>query len=180
MLLSPLATPFQPAFGSSNAVVFNDGVPCMVEDIHDVIQGYQDETLDESFPPSAQEAAELEAVETFVDIMATLSLLEEREEKARSSFCHVKKRWEARRVDGLVGKPHPAFHSVNSVKRNSGKQLKTTDLVPFLLSAAPNTALLQNQQRTQARDEYRRMRAENKARSTHQQPRPLQQPRKMN
>ena len=50
MLLSPLATPFQPAYGSQTGVVFNDGVPCMVGSDHDIIRGYQDAVLDENFP----------------------------------------------------------------------------------------------------------------------------------
>jgi hypothetical protein len=184
MLLSPLAKPFQPAFGSPTAVVCNDGLPSMVGlDIHAIVQGYQDEALDENFPPSAQEAAELEAVEMFVDILATLSMLEDREERARSSFCHVQKRWEARREDGLKGKPKPAKHLVDSVNHHhhdtTTKQLKTTDLVPFahtnreLLAAA----LLQSRQQTRA--ESRRS-TNPKVKSNQQQPRPLQQPRKMN
>ena len=98
MLLSALAQPFQPAFRAPAGVVFNDGVPSSMLSEHDIVQGYTGEALDENFPPSAQEAAELEAVEMFVDIMAYLSMLEEKEERARSSFCHIKKHWEARRT----------------------------------------------------------------------------------
>ena len=179
MLLSPTATPFQPAFSSPTAVVFNDGVPAMIMNDHDVILGIPDEALDESFPPSAQEAAELEAVEIFVDMLATLSLLEDQEEKARSSFCHIKKRWEARREDGLVGKPRPAKNIVEAVDHSHvGKPLKTTDLVPFAhTNRALATALLQS--RSRSRDEFRRV--NNKASSrVNTQPKPLQQPRKQN
>jgi hypothetical protein len=180
MLLSPLATPFQPAFGSPTAVVCNDGLPSMVGlDIHAIVQGYQDEALDENFPPSAQEAAELEAVEMFVDILASLSMLEDREEKARSSFCHIQKRWEARREGGLKGKPKPAKHLVDSVNHDTtSKQLKTTDLVPFSnTNRELATALLHSRQQT--RGESRRS-SNPKVRLNHQQLRPLQQPRKMN
>ena len=179
MLLSPLATPFQPAFSAPTGVVFNNGVPSMVASEHDIVQGYPDAVLDENFPPSAQEAAELEAVETFVDILATLSVLEEREEKARSSFCHVKKRWESRREDGLVGKPRQAKGIVDAVDHaNVGRPLRSSDLVPFAHSnRALATELLQSRQRS--RDEFRRANSRGDKRA-HHQPRPLQQPRKQN
>lgn len=180
MLLSPLATPFHPCFSTPTAVVFNDGVPSMIGSDHEIVQGYQDEVLDENFPPSAQEAAELEAVEMFVDIMATLSVLEEHEEKARSSFSHIKKRWESRREEGLVGKPRQAKGLVDAVDHNVGKPVSSSDLVTFSHSnRALATALLQSRQRS--RDEFRRASGHGRGdKRAHHQPRPLQQPRKQN
>lgn len=151
----------------------------MVGSDHDIVQGYPDEAIDENFPPSAQEAAELEAVETFVDILATLAVLEDREEKARSSFCHVTKRWEARRKDSLVGKPRQAKHLVNLVDHdNVGRPLRSSDLVPFShANRALAVELVQSRQRS--RDEFRRSNGRGDKRA-HHQPRPLQQPRKQN
>ena len=172
MLLSPLAAPFQPAFGAPTGVVFNNGVPAFVGSDHDIVQGYPDEALDENFPPSAQEAAELEAVETFVDILATLAVMEDREERARSSFSHIERRWSARREDGLVGKPRPPKGLVEAVDHSAARPIKTSDLVPF------HHAKSKNQNRQPARDEFRRS---NKAdKRAHHAPKPLQQPRKQN
>ena len=49
----------------------------------------------------------MEAADEFVETMAWLSYLDECEMAARSSFAGYKKRWAARREDGLVGRPHP-------------------------------------------------------------------------
>jgi len=191
MLLSPLATAYQPAacYASPTGVVFNDGVPSSMLSDHDIVYGYSGEALDENFPPTAQDAAELEAVEFFVDIMATLDMLEDMEEKARSSFCHIKKRWEARREDGLVSKPRPAKHSVQPVDHTSssshhavGKSLMTTDVVPFDQSnRVLAVALLHS--RTRAREDFRRANNSNNkgnAKLNHGLRKPLQQPRKQN
>ena len=50
----------------------------------------------------------MEAADEFVETMAWLSYLDECDMEARSSFAGFKKRWEARREDGLIGRPHPA------------------------------------------------------------------------
>lgn len=85
--------------------IYNDGQPCLMAtceaEVSEILHGIQDEALDENFPPDAQEAAELEEVDTFNEIQALLALLEERDEQARSGFRHIKKRWEARRREGL-------------------------------------------------------------------------------
>lgn len=178
MLLSPLATPFQPASSSMTGVICNDGCPSLVSSDHDILQGIPDETIDE-FPQTAQDAAELEAVEMFVDILATLSILEEREDRARSSFCHVTKRWEVRREDGLVGKPRLAKNLVQLIDHaHTGKPVTTTDVVPATqrMNAAD---ILESRQR--AREEARRQNSRaDKKMGRMNQPRPLQQPRKQN
>jgi hypothetical protein len=110
--LSPYASSFHPMGEPAQLCIFNDGMPSLMMPAHDAAQGISDEALDEAFPPDAQEAAELEAVQQFVELLATLSLLEEREEAARLSFTGVKKRWESRRADGLIGRPHSATHMV--------------------------------------------------------------------
>jgi len=92
--------------------IFNDGVPSSVfygsHPDHDVIRLISDEAIDELFPPSAEEVAEMEAADEFVETMAWLSYLDECDMAARSSFAGYKKRWAARREDGLIGRPHPA------------------------------------------------------------------------
>jgi hypothetical protein len=49
----------------------------------------------------------MDAAEEYVETMAWLAYLDECEEEARNSFAGYKKRWSARRTDGLLGKPHP-------------------------------------------------------------------------
>lgn len=89
MLLSPLAHPFHPLMGEDfNAVIYNNGkqhwhinlltwqltilfslgIPSlrMDQSDSDFLKTFSDETLEEAFPPTAQEAAELEAAEVFV------------------------------------------------------------------------------------------------------------------
>lgn len=178
MLLSPLAAPFQPLTTVQAMPIYNDGVPVMVGAEDEILHGIQDESIDEYFPPSAQEAAELEAVEVYVDLMATLSLLEEREERARESFGGFGKRWEARREDGLKGKPRLPKNLVSAVDHTNrmGKPLQTTDLVPFSHSNRElASALLES--RRQQRQDFKRM--NNKANKVSRAPpKPLQQPRK--
>lgn len=129
-ILSPLASPFLPFssgneyqyFGGSSsaspefAAIYNNGVPSMVvtgDHNHGgectVLHNLSDETIEELFPPSAEEAAELDSVDSFVEVLADLSILEESEEKARHDFGKIAgKRWEVRREQGLVGRPKPA------------------------------------------------------------------------
>lgn len=180
MLLSPLATPFQPSSSSSmNGVIFNDGVPSLVSNDNEILHGIQDETIDECFPCDAADAAELEAVEMFVDILATLSVLEEREERARASFTGFPKRWEARREEGLVGKPKPSHGSIELVDHvHVGKAVTTKDLVLVDHRLTP-AAILESRQR--AREESRRINSRTEKKMGRiNQPRPLQQPRKQN
>jgi hypothetical protein len=93
------------------------------------LHGIQDEALDEGFPPNAVDAAELEAVAAFVECMAMLAYMEEREESARLTFCHIKKRWEVRRSEGLKGRPRPARHTVEEVKHLPKPALQTVAIV---------------------------------------------------
>jgi hypothetical protein len=115
------AAPFHPGAGYETYIdmcIYNDGHPSLTmtthHDVNELLHGIQDEALDENFPPNAIDAAELDAMEDFVETLAILQLLEEREERARNGFCHIKKRWEARRAQGLIGRPHPARHLVDA------------------------------------------------------------------
>lgn len=108
-VLSPLAKPFEPVY---EFAIFNDGIPSSVyygsHPEHEVLLHIEDDAIDETFPPSASDVAEIEAAEAYVDLMAWLAFLDECEESARSTFAGYKKRWESRRAAGLVGKPHTA------------------------------------------------------------------------
>lgn len=119
-VLSADAAPYHPSsyYEPINIAIYNDGVPSMTlmseSDRYDILHGIPDEALDEGcFPLDATDAAELEAMEAFVAEMANLSFLEEREEQARQSFNHIKKRWEVRRQSGLsVRGPRPAMNLI--------------------------------------------------------------------
>jgi len=117
-ILSPLADPFCPEREgfqeyASFGTIYNDGV---AEGIllgnhadHGIIHNIPDAALEEIFPPNAADAAELDAVDDFLRAMVDISFLEENEERTREDFSHTfKKRWEARRQEGLVGRPHAA------------------------------------------------------------------------
>jgi hypothetical protein len=86
--------------------IFNNGIPSLVPLDSDIIRGFSDEAIDECFPPTAQDVAELEAVEEFLHTLARLEAMEEREERVRHDITILPKRWSARRE--LQGKPRPA------------------------------------------------------------------------
>jgi len=117
------APPFHPIYEPVHLAIYNDGVPALTftteEDRYRILHGIQDEALDEGFPPDANDAAELDAAEAFVETMAVLALMEEREEMARSDFNHIKKRWEARRAEGLKGRPHKSKGVVDPARHDN-------------------------------------------------------------
>lgn len=185
-MLSVTAKPFHPVHGTEvNAIIYNDGIPSCsfkgsdTEFLHTIT----DEAIDEAFPPSAQEAAELEAVEMFVEMMAMLSHMEEKEELTRFSDEHtgLGKRWQARRE--LKSKPRPAKHSVKPVvHRHHPGEEKATELVGF--DAERNHATLQEHRLRQR--EIQRMarlttpRISKKVTNRHKNHTPIQIPRKQN
>lgn len=129
-VLSPLAPPFHPITGELvRPMIYNDGVPSLTFQgtVHQFLEGIADEVLDEAFSPTAEEAAELEAAEYFVELMANLASLEEKEEAARTLHTGLKKRWHSRR--GLTCKPRAPIHSTNHVHRGAACSLKSHDLV---------------------------------------------------
>mmetsp|Transcript_22543 Transcript_22543/g.47313 ORF Transcript_22543/g.47313 Transcript_22543/m.47313 type:complete len:186 (-) Transcript_22543:3-560(-) len=134
-MLSVTAKPFHPIMGTEvDSIIYNDGIPscCFQGTDSEFLHSITDEAIDEAFPPSAQEAAELEAVEVFVEMMAALAHLEEKEEMTRFSDDHkgLGKRWMARRE--LESKPRPAKHLVERVlhSQHTGTP-NITDLIPF-------------------------------------------------
>jgi hypothetical protein len=129
--LSPFATPYHPESTAIDIAIYNDGVPSMMlvseADVYSVLQGIED--ILESFPLDAADAAELDAVDAFVECMAMLAYMEEREERCRNEFVHIKMRWEARRAKGLVGRPHPAPVVVRDSGSRHASSCITTALV---------------------------------------------------
>ena len=135
--LSPLSPAFSPSMGFEQVgiCICNDGMPSLCPaNVHEevsILSGIDDDALDEYFPPTAEEAAEIEEAEEFVITMASLALLEEREEHARANFgALLPKRWKARRQQGLVGKPRPAHQRpAQETKAHDSKTVHETRLV---------------------------------------------------
>lgn len=155
--------------------IYNNGVPSLVltseQDIYNLLHNIEDPY--ECYPPDAQDAAEMEACEAFVETMAFLAMLEEREERARLEFNHVQKRWEVRRQRGLVGRPKPAKHSIRTTPHlarcavNHPEERSLVKVIPhphkMLMKFAP-TRLTNQMKHT--------------AMNLHAVRRPIQQPRK--
>lgn len=139
---------------------------------HEFLSYITDEVLDEAFPPTAEEAAELEATEFFVQLMATLDLLEEREEAARSLHAGLQKRWEARR--GLTGKPRSPKHRVNQVHHGEPRLLESHELI--IHDNAP--LQIENRMRAKEHGMMSKPRMNQKHCAKFGQKKPIQQPRK--
>lgn len=185
-MLSVTAKPFHPTHGTEvNSIIYNDGIPSLSFQGSDseFLHSITDETIDEAFPPSAQEAAELEAVEMFVEMMANLAHLEEKEEITRFSEDHkgMGKRWEARRE--LRGKPFPAKHSIwPVVHRHKPHAEKIGDLAIF--DVEQNHASLKEHRMIQRETErvarLTTPRGNKVITNRHKKQKPIQQPRKQN
>lgn len=119
-MLSPTAHPFHPIASPESFQIFNDGIPSLVPLESDIIHGFSDDAIDECFPPTAEDAAELDAVEEFIRILVHLEMLEEREERVRNDFSLMPKRWAARRE--LQGRPRPARSTPEVQPRRSTKE----------------------------------------------------------
>jgi len=183
-MLSVTAKPFHPVHGiEMNAIIYNDGIPsCSFQgSSSEFLHSITDEAIDEAFPPSAQEAAELEAVEIFVEMMANLAHLEEKEEMTRFSDDHtgLGKRWMARRE--LRNKPLPAKHSIKPVvHRHTPKAEKVTDVVAFDLERSQAT-LKEYRLRQREIERMARLTTHHKKKvitNRHKKQMPIQQPRK--
>ena len=175
-VLSPLAQPFHPIMGDVvHPTIFNDGVPSLMfaGSKAEFLQSFTDETLDEAFPPTAEDAAELEDVDFFVNLMANLAVLEEKEEAARSLHAGLKKRWEARR--GLHGKPRAAKHLVQRVNHGEPHLLDSKEVVIH----DPTPLLVEHRMRAQENSKMTKPLFKQKvANNNFGHKRPIQQPRK--
>lgn len=175
-VLSPLAKPFRPVFGDVSLNVCNDGVPSLTSQASDseFLHLIPDDTIDEAFPLDAQEAAELEMVDVFVGLMATLALLEEKEEATRSVHAGLRKRWEARRE--LVARPHSPKNLVAHVVNGADpKVLQWMEIV------AHDHSFRNPYQRPQGKESLRLLKSKTwKNASAKSRRKPIQQPRKHN
>lgn len=176
--LSVDAAPFRPSglwCDPVNICIFNNGEPTMTlvteKDRYDILQGIDDDVLDQIFPPDAEEAFELETAEAFVQEMATLAMLEEREEQARSTFRYYEKRWEVRRSAGPSGRPRPAMHLIVPVAHDAKIHRSDTTALAFHQISGRRSG-----------EQYERSKVEKRLCSrrtkTAAPPRPIVQPRK--
>ena len=156
--------------------IYNDGIPSMTvpseEGRCEILHGIED-PLDQ-FPPDAEDAFEIEMAEKFVEEMANLALLEERDQRARTGFTHVKKRWEVRRANPH-GRPKPATHLVVPANHVPNKAANITTLV---VSSRHHRVNMQNKMRAQELKQRTEPRNMKMTAMKHTQP--IQQPRKMN
>jgi hypothetical protein len=151
MLLSPLATPFEPSLSTScNGApyfhIYNNGVPSMVHvsGEFEIIHGVSDEAIEQLFPPTLEELQEMDEVDVFVEMLAEMAILEDRDESARS-FADIKKRWASRRKEGVPvrgtaggsgssgHRSRAHFHNTNPVAGVPMVQHHrlSTDIVPY-------------------------------------------------
>jgi len=124
--------------------IFNNGIPSSVfygmHPEHEVVQHIPDEAIEELFPPTAEDAAEMEAADDFVETMAWLSYLDECDEQARFNFAGCGRRWAARRRDGLLGKPHPPrqrHQDEDGGRSRSGTLTSAGELTTSLVAYVP-------------------------------------------
>jgi hypothetical protein len=188
------ATPFYPhAMMTSCSMpfefaIYNDGQPCMMAtceaQVSNILHGIQDDALDEGFPPDAQEAAELEEVESFNEMQALLALLEERDQQARSGFCHIKKRWEVRRSEGMPIGRKPKAATSNKIDDSNmmhapRSHVTTKAMIPYAHHQHHCNKVLQDAAVQRSLDHRMMMKGSNKGMKQHA-PRqiPIQQPRK--
>jgi hypothetical protein len=68
---------------------------------HDSLDGISDEAIEECFPPSDSDLAEIECMEQYINLLCHLDALESYDEYHRK-HGHLEKRWAARRSEGLL------------------------------------------------------------------------------
>lgn len=160
-----------------NVAIYNNGIPSMTlvdeKGVSDILHGVDD--LIEQYPPNAEEAFEIELAEHFVEEMAFLALLEERDYAARNGFTHFQKRWEVRRAMGPTGRPKPAMHLVVPVSHKA----KSSNLRSLVVSSHRDH--MQICHKVSLKDAKQRLPApRNVNMTTLKQPKSIQQPRKLN
>ena len=156
-----------------NHVLFflGKGIPSCTVPTTGFSNNFTDETIEEAFPPTAQDAAELEAVEKFVELMAGLDLLERREEATRLVHAGLQKRWEARRQ--LLGRPRVAKNLVHR-KIHGSPRVEMDDLVVF----SKSDKLLEYRMRSKEHVRMEKPHYQVKAIRKQAVKMPIQQPRK--
>ena len=161
------------------------------------------------FSPSIEDAAELDATYEFLRTMVDLSYLEEREEKARNGFSHVKKRWESRVSKNFTSfntEVEGNFSNLNSFpllrkKRQEGLKGKPTQgnnidmrrvihgtsmldpaekkIVTFLTNIA-RSSFVEQDSRIREKSMTKHQNIPRRSKGLHGNLRTIQQPRKMN
>jgi len=189
-VLSPLASPFVPVkvpydTNSAFRAIYINGVPELVafgeHSDHEVIRNIPDEAIDELFPPTATDAAELDATYEFLRTMVDLSYLEEREEKARNGFSHVKKRWESRRQEGLKGKPTQG-NNIDMRRVIHGTSMldpAEKNIVTFGTNIV-RSSFVEQDSRIREKSMTKHQNIPRRSKGLHGNSRTIQQPRKMN
>jgi len=188
MLLSPLANPFIPMRIECNEdsafrAIYIDGVPELViageQPDHEIIQNIPDEAIDEVFPLSATDAAELDTVDQFLMTMVNISYLEDREEKARNGFSHIKKRWESRRQQGLNGKSIQIRADIERAIHGTSLIRSTKNIVPYDRNIERSSGSnLNSKLREKVITKHQNL--SKRSNVLHRYSKPIQQPRKMN
>jgi len=181
MILSPLAPDFTP--NNVHFAIYNNGVPSMISASKrgesEIIAGLSDEVLDMIFPLTAEDVAEMEECDAFVEVLATLSLLEDQEFTYRERFgsFHTK-RWEARREDGLLGRPRAARNTIEpKIHRGLGQIREDHPLVRF----NPNKKHIEIVRKKNFHGiESKALKASRKFKNFGYSGRPILQPRKQN
>ena len=180
MILSPLAPAFTP--NTAQFAIYNNGVPCMVSagkrGESEIIAGLSDEVLDIIFPLTAEDVAEMEECDAFVEVLATLSLLEDRESVYRARFDDFhSKRWEARREEGLVGRPHAVRNTIKPKKHFAlGKHVESEKSIVKVDPSTKQSQMMQARHRSSA--DAKSMRVPSNMKRYASVTRPIVQPRK--
>ena len=181
MLLSPLAPAFSP--NTAHFAIYNNGVPSMISagerGESEIIAGLSDEVLDNFFPLTAQDVAEMEECDAFVEVLATLSLLEDQEQTYRERFeSFHSKRWEARREDGLIGRPRAARNTIEpKIHRGLSQTKEEKTMVRFdPIKRQGDMIHKKNHQKS----ESKALKASRKFKNFGCSGRPILQPRKQN
>jgi len=189
--LSPLARPYAPIEAHTNTdsifrAIYLNGIPQLVafgeHSDHEVIHNISDEAIDDLFPPTATDAAELDATDDFLRTMVDLSYLEEREERARNEFSHVKKRWESRRQDGMKGKGKLTQNRVGMrhvIHRASILDPAERNIVTYGNHIA-RRSFLEQDSRPREKSIAKNQNIQRRSKGLHGHSKSIQQPRKMN
>jgi len=95
------------------------------------VGGLSDETIEELFPPTDQELAELMLVDQYVELLAHLDALEESESYVTedwlsTNFC---RRWETRRKDRVASKAAKAKYASPAHKEGTVLNIDVEEIV---------------------------------------------------
>jgi hypothetical protein len=182
-ILSPLAAPFYPSSNMEEecpfSVIYSNGIPTGLINEHESIANIPDYTIDEKFPPTAVDAAEMDAVDDFLNVMVDLSFIEDREERGRTDIGSVaSRRWEAKRQEGLKGRPHLSYGSVERIIHEANQMNKNEKrLIP---NARHSAHLFDEKRNNKNSTLHSQVHTQKRNASAHRYTKSIQQPRKQN